>query len=84
MDLELKKEIDELKTELKLIKHLLEKKSQELPIELKTLTAKQVMEVLHINKDTLIKWRNKGEIKYKRLGNGNYIYPAIQFLNKEN
>lgn len=83
MEIDLKKELEDLKTELKLIKHLIEKKNQELPIELQTLTAKQVMESQHINKETLIKYRNSGEIKYKRYGNGTYVYPAKQFLYKE-
>lgn len=83
MEVDLKKELEDLKTELRLIKHLVEKKNQELPIELRTLTAKQVMEIRHINKDTLAKYRDKGLIKYQRYSNGTYVYPAQQFLYKD-
>ena len=44
--------------------------------------AKEVMDILHITSDTtLSKYRKNGSVKYKRLGNGTYIYPAKQFKN---
>jgi hypothetical protein len=83
MEIDLMKELEEVKTELKLIKQLIEKNNQTLPIELQTLTAKQVMEIRHINKETLAKYRNSGEIKFRRYGNGTYVYPAKQFFYKD-
>lgn len=74
MEEDLKKEIQEMK---EMIKELLMEKI--IPEEYQYFTSDQVKTIYHINKDSLIKYRKSGEIKYKRLGNGTYIYPKIQF-----
>lgn len=83
-------EILQLKEELRTIKNLLEelcsntkKKINEIEDKYQYFDAKQVMKCYNINKDTLIKYRNSGVIKFKKLGTGNYLYPKSQFLFKE-
>jgi len=68
-----------LKVDMKSLKETVKETTTIVPDEYNCITGDDVQKILKINKDSLIKYRASGEIKYKKYGTATYRYPIKQF-----